>query len=302
MSEPGYRRGAGLAGVRPVAALGRARRRLLGCAIVLLCFGVLCCVLDSAGAEPVRADPRCLGAIEPEPVRIAAALGADTVRLGDGRVVRLAGIVGPRPPLAGRGRDLDLGELSETARARLAALASDWEFSLARRGTDRHGRTVGHLVRVVDRVSLAATLVGEGLAKVVPDGDACARGHLDLEARARAAERGLWREAALKPFAAVDHGLAGEQGSYAIVEGRVVSVGRSGTRTYLNFGTDLRRDFAVVIDDKSRAAIEAAGFGPAKLDGKTIRVRGLVTALDPSGRDGARIAITMPEQIEWVKR
>ena len=261
--------------------------------------------LAPATAAPAKLDARCADVSRGELVRIAEATGPDEVRLDDGRHVRLVSVAGPWSPLAGPQRGADLGGLAGRARDRLGSLASDWDFRLIGRGTDRHGRVTGDLVRVVDRVSLAATLVDEGLARVEPDGDGCARGLLGLEAKARAAGAGLWAEAAFAPVAAADARLVASQGSYALVEGRVVSVGHSGTRTYINFGSDLRRDFAVVIDDKNRAAIEAAGFGSQRLEGRTIRVRGIVSARDPAARDdegGARIRVTVPEQIEWVQR
>ena len=51
-----------------------------------------------------------------------------------------------------------------------------------------------------------------------------------------------------------------------LVEGRVLSVRQAGAATYLNFGRNWTRDFAVTISRRVLPSFEAAGLGPKSLE------------------------------------
>ena len=68
---------------------------------------------------------------------------------------------------------------------------------------------------------------------------------------------------------------------------------RSGSRVFLNFGRFWKEDFTAVIEGPALRLFEAGGQDPMVLEGALVRIRGWV-----DDRDGPRIEITHPEQIE----
>ena len=84
-------------------------------------------------------------------------------------------------------------------------------------------------------------------------------------------------------------------GRFTLVEGKVLSVRQAGATTYLNFGRNWTRDFAVTISRRMMRAFEAAGLVPKSLENRRIRVRGLVEA-----RTGPRIEVLRVGQIEML--
>ena len=83
------------------------------------------------------------------------------------------------------------------------------------------------------------------------------------------------------------------EGEYEIVEGRVFTAEVTGGRAYLNFGRIWKEDFTVVIERGTLALFAEGGLDPMALDGALVRVRGWVDS-----KDGPRIEITHPEQVE----
>ena len=134
---------------------------------------------------------------------------------------------------------------------------------------------------------------GEALVSAdVADKD-CAAALVAAEAAARRAKRGTWADpAAIKNAESPGDILAGI-GRFTVVEGRVLSVRQAGATTYLNFGRNWTRDFAVTISRRMVPAFEAAGIGLKSLENRRIRVRGWVEA-----RGGPRIEVLRVGQIE----
>lgn len=220
-----------------------------------------------------------------DPARRVAAVPADFVlALDDGAEVRLAGVVWPRP--GG----------SEEARRALASLAVGRSVRLAGATTDRHGRVAARAVRD-DGLDLSAALAGAGLALAAgaPRLTACERVILAAEAAARQARRGGWGDGRLAVDTADDPALADGAGRFAVVEGRVWSVGRSGRIHYLNFGRRWRLDFTVTIAESDAQVLASRGLAPAVLPGELIRVRGWLDA-----REGGFLRLAGPEEIERV--
>ena len=76
------------------------------------------------------------------------------------------------------------------------------------------------------------------------------------------AKRGIWADpAAIKNAESPGDILAGI-GRFTVVEGKVLSVRQAGATTYLNFGRNWTRDFAVTISRRMVPAFEAAGVVP----------------------------------------
>jgi endonuclease YncB( thermonuclease family) len=211
-----------------------------------------------------------------ESVTVAEAVEANTVRLGDGRIVRLAGVETPRPPLAEAGPWV----LGDAARDALQRLAVGQPATLRPAATrpDRYGRLPGDLVLPGGR-SLAEALVAAGLARVrvVLGETACFPGLLAAERRARAAGLGLW----VGPDYAVrrvgsradEASLEARSGLYELVEGRILSVGHGTRVIFLDFGRDYRRDFTVMLPSAVAGRLAMPVETLAK---RRVRVRGII--------------------------
>ena len=239
-----------------------------------------------------------------ERLRVAAVIDGDTLELEDGRRLRLAGIEAAKPPANG-GNDADPSRrwpLAEAATAALKELALGRELTIHGEGrgdahTDRHGRLVAQLVRD-DGLWLQGELLARGHARVhtQPDTRALARAMLAAEAKARGAERGIWRSRVYAVRPAEPDALRRDRDSFQIVEGRVLRVTKAGNEAYLDFGEDWRTDVTVHIARGPLGEVRKAGIDPLSFEGRTVRVRGWVGL-----RSGPMIEITHPEQIERVE-
>lgn len=223
-----------------------------------------------------------------EAVRAAEAADARSLKLGDGRLVRLAGI----EPF-----DLlrpDLAEAEAALHARLSELAGAKALSvqLASGEPDRYGRLVALVA--VDGALVQEALAAEGLALAFAGGAplACFDRILAAEEAARRAGRGFWAGVSL-PRATPD-ALLQQVGHFVIFEGRVISVGNRSARTYLNFGYTWSEDVTVEIE-----AADRDGFGGeealAALAGRKVRVRGFLEE-----KAGPMLALRSPMQLEVI--
>lgn len=251
-------------------------------------------------ASPALADEGlCLDGPS-ETVRVAGVAGADEIVLDDGRRVRLAGVEAPvsladsGPMARATGARVD-----EAARRGLARRSVDRDFRLLDLGEDRWGRRRGHLVDTDTGHWLEGDLVGDGRLRVAPERDdpVCAAALLAREADARGTGRGLWAEPlfAVRP---ADRTLLARVGDVVVAEGVVRSIGRSRGRTWLNFGDDIARDFAVVMNDNDRVRFERAGLVWNDLRGRRVRVRGVVSRRG----EGPRMTIDDPAALAPVER
>ena len=239
---------------------------------------ILFCAPLIIAAGPAVADG-C--AFEPQGEgRVADIIDGKSFRLADGREIRLAGI-----------------EPAASSRAALAAIVSEKDVTL--RGTDdtpdRYGRQIAFVFLGSADTSVQAQLLAEGEGLVSPEiaDRACSTLLLAAEAEARAAKRGIWNKAGvIKNAESPDDILAGI-GRLTVVEGKVLSVRQAGTTTYLNFGRNFTRDFAVTISRRMMSAVESAGIALKSLENRRIRVRGWVES-----RPGPRIEVHQAGQIE----
>ena len=144
--------------------------------------------------------------------------------------------------------------------------------------------------------SLAHALVGGGLARVGTglDDPACTAELLSRERVARTQRLGLWGEPDYAMMSAEDGaGLLGQEGRFAVVEGKVASVRESGGTIYMNFGRRWSQALTVTIPKRQERSFAAAGLQPDRLANLRLRVRGYIEE-----RAGPRIEATRPEQIE----
>ena len=228
------------------------------------------------------------------PAMVTGIVDAHTVTLDGGREARLSAIeVEAAAPLA---REPSLA--AATLRAVL-----DREVILRRLGPeqDRYGRLLVQLF-VLDQGKerwIQADLLARGEARMAARvGDrGCARELLSAEKIARDAKLGLWAADDSGMIQAEDAGrLAKSRGHFALVEGKVVSVRESGNTIFVNFGRRWTEDFVVTVAKRNERAFATAGVAPFRLQGRRVRVRGVIEQ-----RSGPWIEATRPEQIEVVE-
>jgi endonuclease YncB( thermonuclease family) len=247
----------------------------------------LCALIFVVAASPANA-AGCF--FEPQGEgRVAAVIDAHTFRLQDGRDVSLAGI----EPVAVEGA----AKLDRNSA--LSAIIAGHEVTL--RGDDdtpdRYGRQRAFVFLDGADTPVQVALLAEGQALVaatITDKD-CAAVLTAAEAAAREAKRGIWADAsAIKNTESPGDILAGI-GRFTVVEGKVLSVREAGATTYLNFGRNWTRDFAVTIPKRMIATYAAAGIALKSLENRRIRVRGWIEA-----RGGPRIEALRVGQIELL--
>ena len=248
-----------------------------------------------AGVAEARAGELPEGLVADGSARVVEIIDGDTVVLDDGSEVRLVGLQAPKLAL---GRpDFEDWPLADEARAALEELVLDRDVTLAYGGRrlDRHGRRLAHLF-LDDGTWVQAAVLSDGMARVYSfyDNRAAVQELLDQEMAARAAGRGIWAE----PWYAVRtiDGLESEIDSFQLVEGRVLDVARVKDRAYLNFGTDWKTDFTLVLDEDALRLFDEAAIAPESFAGRRIRVRGWLESFN-----GPMIEITHPEQIEVIE-
>ena len=154
--------------------------------------------------------------------QVARVVDGDTLRLKDGRSVRMVGL--NTPEIGRKGRKAE--PFAESARRRLQTLVNESAGTVALRigaqKRDRYGRVLAN-VYGRNGVNFEAQLLSEGLgylAAVSPN-VALVDCQQAAEQAARKARRGLWRNSPVQSAARVD------RGGFALVTGRVVSVLRN---------------------------------------------------------------------------
>ena len=266
-------------------------KKLLSGIFVALVYSTLS-VASAKACEDLIAGPKG---------RVIEVVDGDTVVLDSDIRVRLIGIQAPKLPL---GRDgFESWPLALQAKQELERLTLDKNVEIRYGGArmDRHGRVLGHMFIGPERIWAQGAMVREGLARVYsfPDNRFCLSELYRIEAQARADRVGIWNG---EDFYRIRDGskpqkLLERLDQYEIVEGRVINADRVRQRIYLNFGKNWQEDFTIVIERAGLRRFEEAGIDPLMFENALIRVRGWVEE-----RDGPRIEVTHPEQIELLAR
>jgi endonuclease YncB( thermonuclease family) len=218
--------------------------------------------------------------------RVAEILDARSFRLADGREVRLAGIEPVVTEKASR-----TSALSAILAGRDVTLRGEDDTP------DRYGRQPAFVFLASSETLVQGQLLalGEALVSGTVTNKDCASTLMAAETEARQAKRGTWADpTAIKNAESPGDILAGI-GRFTVVEGRVLSVRQAGATTYLNFGRNWTRGFAVTISRRMIGAFEAAGTSVKSLENRRIRVRGWIEA-----RGGPRIEALRVGQIELL--
>lgn len=235
-------------------------------------------------------------------VDVVAALDGRTLRLADGRELRLAAIEVPAPalphggpPAAGDERESGaVAALADTARAALAELAAERAVAIYydQRRNDRYGRIVAHVV-APPALWLEAELLRRGLARVQTTRDvaAAAAELLRSEAEARAARRGMWALAVYQVHDAQNLGRWLD--SFQVVAGHIAGVHRSPGRLWVEFAGERGQALELAIPSAANRLFRTAGLDLAGLVGADVRVRGWLR-----WQNGPIIDVDHPAQIE----
>jgi endonuclease YncB( thermonuclease family) len=216
--------------------------------------------LSVAQAEVFCRAPTSLAQVEVQRV-----VDGDTVRLKDGRSVRMIGLNAPETGKKGRPDE----PYAVAARQRLQALvdSSDGRLGLVagRESKDRYGRTLAHLYGA-NGENLEARLLAEGLGfqvGVAPNVDlvTCQQA---AENSARDARLGLWRQSPVQSVAQL------KQSGFALISGRVSKIERNRGGIWI----ELQGALVLRIAPDLVRQFDAAGL--SGLQGKLVEARGWV--------------------------
>lgn len=206
-------------------------------------------------------------------------ISGETVRLNDGRILRLAAVRAPDDPV-----------LADAATARLAELLLGENVTSKITGSDRYGRLLGDL-GTAQSPSVQAILLGEGLASFYPVASPPANAAVlqASELAAQQAKRGLWADPAA--ILRSEHAWPA-LGRYAFVIGRVLEIKRVKDKVYINFGADWREDFTIQVAARDLRSLKKTGLDVMTLTDKRIMARGWIEA-----QNGPMLTLTQSWQL-----
>lgn len=167
-------------------------------------------------------------------VKVQRVVDGDTLRLVDGRSVRMLGLNAPE--LSHKGRPTEA--FAEAARSRLqelvAASAGQVRLAVGTQAKDHYGRTLAH-VYTSSGANLEAQLLAEGLAYAVAVAPnlSLVDCQVAAERSARKARLGLWQ----KPVVQSPQQL--RSSGFSLVQGRIQRVERNGGGLWLEMGDSL---------------------------------------------------------------
>ncbi|MFP6851404.1 MAG: thermonuclease family protein [Pseudomonas sp.] len=215
-------------------------------------------------------------------VKVQRVVDGDTLRLTDGRSVRLIGL--NTPELGRKGRSAE--PFAEAARKRLQALvaASDGRVALqlGQQARDHYGRTLAHAYDQRGR-NLEAQLLSEGLGYLVAVAPnlALVQCQQAAERSARQARSGLWQRAPVQAPKQL------KRGGFALLQGHVRRIERNAGGLWLEMDDSLVLHIAPrVLGNFDLRAVQ-------RLEGRKVEARGWV--IDRSARGGARAG-----QARWM--
>jgi hypothetical protein len=250
--------------------------------------GVLTAILMGLPALAEASDvPACYGSAAQDRIRQVSRHG--DLQLASGKIVVLSGIRIPDDgPERQRALDWLKGFEGQSVRLDSTKAADRWDRQASAL------RTTGDSPRDLARglVEAGLALVDAGVAETL-----CSPDLLAVEATARRQSLGIWAQDRYKPLDATQRDLLRERtGTFALVEGRVRSIGERQQRTYLNFGGKWAEDFTVIISRKTWAHMTERGITAASLKGSRIRARGIL-----EDWQGAALHVKAPEMIERIE-
>ncbi|NWE12076.1 thermonuclease family protein [Pseudomonas yamanorum] len=224
---------------------------------------------------PAQADVFCPAPLSLATFEVQRVVDGDTVRLKDGRSVRMIGVNAPETGKQGRTDE----PFAVAARERLQSLvdASGGRVGVVpgRESKDRYGRTLAHLYGA-NGANLEAQLLAEGLGfqvAVAPNVElvACQQA---AERSARQARLGLWRQSPVVEAAKI------QRSGFAVIGGRVSKIERNRGGIWIELQDSLVLRIAPNLVDRFDSSLLKG------LQGQSIEARGWV--LDRSRRGGLK--------------
>lgn len=224
----------------------------------------------------------CAGAL----IGVVYVHDGDTLRLEDGRRIRLIGVNTPElgdgvaddEPNAAQAKQLLQGLVERTGGAVRVCMDAGHK--------DRYGRNLAHLYdRHGESINRELLLQGLGYRIAVPPNLRNQGCYEDAEREARKAAKGVWRQ----PLKAASE-LKGNEAGFHILTGHIARVGQSRSAIWLNLegGLALR----ITRDDWQRFAID----DPRQLRHAALEVRGWI--YHRHGKQ--RIRVRHPSAIRWL--
>ncbi|MGI1669523.1 MAG: thermonuclease family protein [Neptuniibacter sp.] len=234
---------------------------------------------------------QCPFVAEAEKVEVAYVYDGDTVRLKDGRKVRLIGINTPETSEENKPAEVFADEATE----KLSKLLSQAEVSLllGAEKKDRYKRWLGHLF--ADEVLVSEYLLREGLAFHIAIPPNTRFSDCLKVAEIKAENKGLWgQNSALRKSVSE---LGGRESGFRVLTGTVTSI-RKIRNAYLLV---IEKKLAVKVDESFVDGIDLSGAN--QLKGREVRVRGWIKpkkASDPTHYLPWFLVIRHSSQLEWL--
>lgn len=208
-------------------------------------------------------------------VRVSKVLDGDTLRLQDGRNVRLIGV--NTPELGHHGRPVEPFAVQAQRRLQALVAANDGRvgLQLGSQAKDHYGRTLAHAYDARGQ-NLEAQLLAEGLGYLVaiPPNTAQVACQRVAEQQARQARQGLWKKSPV---------LTPEQlrnSGFAVLRGRVERVQRNRGGLWI----ELHGPLVLRISPAQLAGFDQAAL--QRLPGQQVEARGWV--IDRARRGGVK--------------
>ncbi len=229
-------------------------------------------------------------------VQVQRVVDGDTLRLTDGRSVRMIGLNAPETGKKGQSAQ----PFAEAAKRRLQTLVddSDGQVSLrvGQQPANRYGRTLAN-VYGRDGANLEAQLLVEGLGYMVAVSPNVALVDCQqaAEKAARQAGRGLWRNSPVQTADQISNG------GFAVVSGRITKVQRNRGGIWIEFND------ALVLRIAPNLVAQFDGAMLDRLEGRQIEARGWI--IDRSRRGGLEagqarwmMPITHPAMLDTISK
>jgi len=213
-----------------------------------------------------------------ETATVEKVVDGDTLRLTDGRLIRLIGINTPEmakkgsdeEPFANQAKLAVKSLLEESTREGVTTVGLQYDAERK----DRYGRTLAH-VYLQDGRNLQANLLSNGLAAqiVVPPNLGHRKCYRDAELEGKVSHEGVWGSI-FQPIPVEK--LPRDMKGFRVISGRVTRIGESRKSIWLNFprhpDEGKREGVAVRIARKDLSYFKQ--WKPGSLKNKTIIVRG----------------------------
>ena len=211
----------------------------------------------------------CIPSGPSERVKVKYAVDGDTVKLVDGRSVRLIGV---NTPELHANKNPEPGSIEAKLALKAWVEGKEVELIYGEEPKDRYNRVLGYLVQNGETLSQKLISEGLGWAISIPPNDAIAPCLFAAEARPHSSRMGVWASTEKRASAI-------RSGGFAVVVGSVTRIDRSKKYTYI----DLDRQLAV------RVANELVSDLYVK-QGDSVQVRGWVIDRRKSLKDGSKFS------------